>query len=82
MGLTKSQVETLNHYFTIRGIRPRCPFCSHEELSAEELVATPVIQGGKALIPGPTVNTLLLVCKRCAYVLHFSATLMGLDKNP
>jgi len=58
-----------------------CPYCGGEAWMMGEIVdLLPSRQDGSIIIGGPKIPVLLVVCRTCMGIAHFSAVGLGLDK--
>jgi hypothetical protein len=63
-----------------QGIRTECPMCrTHNDWELQDLIVTPPVRRGGVHITGSLPPLLQVVCRQCAFVLHFAATPMGIS---
>ncbi len=79
MPIDASQHEQLLDWLRAKGVRQDCLACGTSAWDPGDIIAPPAApSGGGTVIGGPSFALVQLVCRNCAYVMHFACTPIGL----
>lgn len=55
-----------------------CPICQTSEWNLVDITTGMIFQSGAFVVGGPTIPMLVIACRNCYFLAHFSAVALGL----
>jgi hypothetical protein len=79
MPITDLKKERLFAWLKEKKVRPECFACGSTSRRVGDIIATPSApEGGGTVVGGPNFRVVQVICKQCAFVMHFATTPVGL----